>query len=405
MIDNLLYLISGHHRRIRHLTFDELSELYMSMMLRTLAISIAGIFIPIYLYKQGESIPMVFLFYVVFFGAFTLAVFPVAHLIARFGPKRIIVFSFLMQSLALAGLIYMSKVPFLLSAVLLGLSQCLFFLPMHIDFSKVKHRSRAGKELSWYFISERLGAVAGPLVGGLLAYFYDIKYTLLASIVVLVIASFMLIASKETMKTHQKLNFRGFKIREIKRDLITYSAFTIDGVSATILWSFFIGVVVFRENPYITIGSATSISIIVSIVVTKMIGKLVDNKKGRMLLRYNASINSIGYLVRPFVTNYAGVVGMSIYNEAVTPGYRMAVFKGVYAAADDHPGERIVYMSVMEFMASMSRTLFFILAMILAWYIQNGRVLFGVLFVITSFYSLGILLEKFKALEKRKGLL
>ncbi len=399
MIDNLLYLMKGRHYRIKHLTFNELSELYMSMMLRTLAISIAGIFIPIYLYNQGKSIPDIFLFFGVLYGVFTLATFPVAHLIARFGPKHIVLLSFVFQGLALTGLIYMSKIPYLLAATLLGVAHCLFFLSMHVDFSKAKHRNRAGRELSWYIISERLGAVTGPLVGGLLAYFYGAKYTLLASIIVLVLACFPLLATKELVKTHQRLNFRGLKLKQIHRDLVTYGFFTVENVGSTILWSFFVGVIVFRDNPYLTLGSATSISIIISVIMTQMIGKLVDNKKGRVLLRYNASLNALGYLVRPFITNYTGVLSISMYNEAVTPGYRMAMFKGIYTAADDHPGERIVYMTIMEFAAALSRAIFFLLAMVLALYIQTGRTLFGVLFIIMFFCSLGIMLEKFKALN------
>lgn len=405
MLNKILHNLTINRHRIRYLTFDELSEIYTSMMLRSLAINLAGIFIPLYLYQHGYAIWQILLFYAFFYGTSGLCMVPVAYLIARIGPKRTIFISYFLQIFGLIALINTDSLPLIVISVLLGMSQCTFFLALHIDFSKVKHGRSAGNEVGWLYIAERIGAISGPLAGGLIAYLTAPQYTFVVAVVVLVLAAIPLMLSKEPTKTRQKLKFSKMKLRSIKHDIISYTAFTTEGVVSMIVWPLFVGVIILRENPYVQLGSIISVSIIVSILLTRMIGKLVDNRKGRALLRYNAIFNAGLHTFRPFVTSYAGALAVSMGNEAVTPGYRMPYLKGFYQAADDHPGYRIVYITVMEIIATFSRFVFFILATGVAYFWLHDRTLFSLLFLAGALCSLVIIKERYPALNPRRRIL
>lgn len=401
MLEKLIHAISGNRHRFRHMTFDELSELYTSMMLRSLAMSMAGIFIPIYLYQHHYEIWQIFLFYLIALIAQLICVFPIAKLIGRIGPKHTILLSYFFQIANMFGLIFIDKLhPAIVIPIVFGIANVLFFSAFHTDFSKVKHSAHGGSEIGWLYIMERVGAVLGPLVGGLVAYLFAPEYTFAVSIFLLLIASLPLFMTNEPVRLHQKLDFKKLKLKDIKSDLLSYGFFSVEVPVSVVVWPLFAGVIVFKDNPYIQLGSILSISVVLSIVLARMIGKTVDNKQGRRLLRLNASLNALLHAFRAFTNGYPMALAINIVNEGVTAGYRMPYMKGMYDAADDHPGSRIVYIAVMEATSMSFRIIFFTFAMILA-YFMSGRGLFTVLFLVGTLVSLLIMLERFPALNPK----
>ena len=408
MIDNIIHTFFGNRHRFRHMTFDELSELYTSMMLRSLAMGMAGIFIPVYLYQHGYAIWQILFFFFVTVTSQAIFTIPAAKQVARIGPKHTILISYILQVAALTGLVYIeslyasSMAGYLLLAALYGLSNTMFFMAFHVNFSKVKHHKNGGSELGWLYIMERIGAVSGPLAGGVVAYLFAPEYTFVIAIFLMLLAALPLFLTREAVKVNQRISFKKLKIDEIKPDAISFSAITLENAVAIVIWPLFLGVIVFQGNPYIQLGSITSISILISILAARSIGKITDNKKGRQLLRFNASINAALHLFRPFTSGYPMALAINLVNDGVTPGYRMPYFKGMYDAADDHPGSRIVYVAILEEFGAVSRMLFFGLSALAAYFIYADRVFFAALFAVGSLSSLAIMLERYPALKPRR---
>lgn len=386
------------------MTFNELSELYVSMMLRSLAMSMSGIFIPIFLYHLDYKIWQILFFYFVVFGVQYIFAIPVAKTVAKIGPKHTILLSYLLQMITFVGLVFLNDAPdiFLMLAAILGIANISFFTAFHIDFSKVKHSKTGGSELGLAYLGERLGAVFGPIIGGLVAFVFGPKYIFVAAIFVLLSAVIPLFLTKEPTRLNQKLIYHDFSIAKIKRDVASYSFFTVEVAVSMIVWPLFLGVFVFGDHPYIQLGSIMSISIIISLIVARVYGKLIDNRQGRNLLRFSVISNAVLHLFRVFTNGFVPALGINLANEVVTPGYRMPVFKGMYDSADSYTGHRIVYISIMEVFSSMSRMLFFGLATIAAYQLQTGRAFFAVLFTIGAICSLLIMLERYPALDSKK---
>ena len=385
----------------RDLGFDELSELYTSMMFRSLAQSLVGIFIPIYLYQLDYAVWQILFFYAIAFSAHTLATYPVAQLIAKIGPKHTILTSYVFQVMGMLMLVSQPDLrwPLVAIATVMGVSGCLFFTAFHVDFSKVKHSEHGGKEVGWMYSMERVGAVVGPLVGGLVGYFVGPQYIFMVAIILLFVGIIPLFITSEVVAINQKLNFRNLNLRDIRFDLVSQGFFHVENAISIIIWPLFVGIYVFQDNPYIQLGSITSLSVLVSLFAARAIGRTIDKRKGRQLLRLGVGLNAGLHLFRPFTTGYTGALGINLLNEVVTPAYRMTYIKGVYDAADVLTGRRIVYITAMETVASISRAAFFMFAGVVAYAFQDSRAIFVSFFLVAALASLGIMLERYKALN------
>jgi len=74
-----------HHNHFLHFLHNrELNELYASIALRSFALSMIGIFIPIYLLQEGYSLASVLIFFAVVTGIHAFGVFPAAKFSSRF---------------------------------------------------------------------------------------------------------------------------------------------------------------------------------------------------------------------------------------------------------------------------------------------------------------------------------
>ncbi|PLS82025.1 hypothetical protein CYG49_00100, partial [Candidatus Saccharibacteria bacterium] len=276
-----------HHWR--RLNFDELGELYTSLMLRSMGISLIGIFLPVYLYKTGYSLPAIFLFIASIFAFRCFINVPAAYLIAAKGPKHVMLYSYGFQIISLLLLLTLPDYhwPLWLVAFSWAIASSLFFLAYNVDFSKVLHSEHGGKEIGFMAIMERIGATLGPVIGGLVATFLGTEWMISISIVLFVLAVIPLFATPEPTKTHQHLDFRNFPYNTVKRDMLSFGAFTTENILSITLWPLFIGVVIFTTNTYASIGAVTSLSTLAAIFSAKLIGQLVDQKRGVDLLRWS----------------------------------------------------------------------------------------------------------------------
>lgn len=402
MFKKFIHRLVSRKHYWRDIGFDELSELYTSMMFRSLAISLVGIFIPIYLYQLDYPIWQILLFYAMVFWFWTVSCYPVARLIAKVGPKHTILASYVFQVISMLMLVSLEDLrwPLISIALMIGLSHGFFHLAFHVDFSKVKHKEHGGKELGWLFNMEKIGAVLGPLIGGLVGYLGGGQYLFMLAIIMLFAGIIPLFITKEPTATNQKLDFKSLKVSDIKHDLISVSSLAIENNLSLVVWPLFVSVYVLSDNPYLKLGSIASISVLISIFVIKVIGQTIDKNKGRTLLRSGVILNAILHLFRPFSGGYVSALGISLANEVLTPIYRMPFFKGMYDAADDWPGRRIVYLTALEAGNGVVKATFFTLLGILTLF-NDSKEVFIVIFAAGAILSLGIMLERFKALDLR----
>lgn len=388
----------------RFVGFDELSELYTSTMLRSLGLSLIGIFVPYYLYTLGISVPTILLFLAGVYGSRLLFNVVSGYVVAYIGPKHTILASNLFQIATLSLLLTYASVhwPLWLLALLNGAALSLFFVAYHVDFSKVIHSDHGGKELGFMTIMERIGAALGPLIGGVIATVFGPQYTIAAAIAMFIGAVIPLFLSAEPTKLHQKLSFRGLPYRKLSRDFISRFAQGVDTSASLVMWPFYAAVVLLTVNTYASVGLVTSLGIIASILAAHFIGRVVDRQKGRVLLNWSVALNSLIHVARPFAGGFSGAVAINTANEAVTAGYMMPYTKGMYARADDLPGFRIVYIIMVEIAVDAGKVSLFLVAWALTFVMEPLHAI-AVSFVVAGFLTLLIATQNFPALRMSRS--
>ncbi len=400
MIKKIIQRLLSQRHFWREIGFDELGELYTSMMFRNTALSLVGIFVPIYLYNLGLSVGAILTFFAVFFTVRVWWDLFAGFTVARFGPKHTLLFSYLLQVLALFMFTTYQQFywPLYLIAVVWGGANSFFYVAFHTDFSKIKHPRHGGKELGYMSIVERTGILVGPLLGGVVASLYGIEYTFLVATACFGLGTIPLLLTGESVKVRQKLDFKGLSTSKIRRDLFAYTALGVENTICMLIWPLFLALFVVVGKVYAQVGLLVSASAIVAVFAARAIGSVTDNYKGRALLRYSAVANAALHGLRPMINAFTPALLVNVANEAVTVGYRLPFFKGMYDAADDLPGHRIVYITSMEMLASMGKAMTYWFLTFMALMLGTHEVL-SLAFVVAAVASLLVMSERFKALD------
>jgi len=399
MIEKIKKIIEKRHFW-RTVGFDELSELYISQMLRSLSSSLVGLFVPIYLYKLGHSVMAICGMFVVWFLVRPLWSYVSARIIGRFGPKHAIALSVMAQIIYLSFVLTIQTVgwPLWIVGIIGSFCYSLYMMAFEVDFSKIKHSTHGGKELSYMQMFERIGAILGPVIGGLVATFIDPRFTIGLAIVTLCGSLVPIFMSAETVRQNQLIIVKGFPWKRHRRDMYVGAAFALENVVSVTVWPLFLGIFVLRENTYATLGILAAVSTVTTFVAVFAIGKMIDNNKGLRLLSIGVVLNGILHFVRPLATLPVHALAINVADEPLTAMYRMPFLKGRYDAADSVPGYRIVYFMLLELFIAAANILFWGLLTVIAMMISD-RAVFQAAFIIGGIMSFLITQQRFAALK------
>lgn len=381
----------------RDVGFDELSELYISNLLRSLALTIFAIFVPFYLYQNGYSGAMILVTFGLFFVTRAVLDIAAGFFVARFGPKHSMIVSCVLQivnALVLLSVPQFNWHPAVI-AIPWGASASFFFVSYHVAFSKIKHLTKVGHELGYMQTFERIGVLIGPIVGGIVGSVFGPQYIFIVAASLLCVSLWPLFLTAEPVQTRQKISFKDFEVSKIKADLFAYACLGIENTLCMNSWPLYVSVFVLSGAVYAQLGALSAAGVLAAIVSAKLIGRVTDTTMAKQMLRFSVILNAILYVFRPFVQGIWSVFAINIANDAINAGYRMPFLKGMYAAADDLPGYRIVYIASMESVASIAKaTVWFFLAILAA--TLSLRVVLWVAFALAAIASIGIMTERFK---------
>lgn len=401
MLQKIIHKVARPHHPWRQIKFDELTEIYASMSLRSFGFGIIGIFVPIYLYQNGFTLQSIFLFYTLFFLFRLPIAYVCAFVVGRIGPKHSIAVSTLLLVVFLSQLLTLNyfQWPLIVLAFSFSVTNGLFFIAYNTDFSKIKSTENGGKELGWLYIFERLGGALGPLVGGILASLIAPELTIFVAIAVLIFSLLPLFLTNEPVRLHQHITFKAFPWRRHVRDCIAISAFGVENVTSLVMWPLFIGIVIFTDDTYAKLGAIVGISLAISVVSSYFLGKFSDTKRGFFLFQVGTYANALIHGARAFITTAHGAAALTILNEPVTLAYKIPLVKGYYDAADSEEGYRIVYLVITEMAAGVAKALY-CLALFLTCYFADSATVLRFSFIAVGIFSLAMLLQRFPALKK-----
>lgn len=387
----------------RNVKMSELGELYISMTLKTFAFSMIGVFVPIYLYQLGFNLATIALYFVVYF----LFRIPINYLAgeftAHYGPKHTISYAYVLTLVYLGLLLTMGRYdwPLWLLALTASASISMFFVAYHVDFSRIKESKNVGSELSHMYMLQRVASAIGPLLGGLIATIFGVHIVITISIVFVLLAIIPLMMTREPMRPRNSLNFDGISAKKEFRNIISFSAVAVGRQLGLSIWPLYIAIFIFSENIYGMVGLVTSISVVASILMAKMIGNLIDNHRGGLLLRYSTIFLTVIHASRVMVDSLMGIIGVNIASEFGETGVLLPLMKGYYARADGVK-DRIAYVVMMESAIAFTRALFWLLIMVLLMSLDH-QTAFKVTFIFVALVTPLTLVNNFKSISVKKA--
>jgi MFS family permease len=278
---------------------DRIEELYIHISIRSFALSMISIFVPIYLLKLNYTLTSVFIFYALLNGVHALSILPAAKISSKIGCKHVIFFSipFLVVFYFLLYTLELYHWPLYLLAIIFGVNQSLFWIGYHTGFSKFTNKNYRGEEISFAHIFKSIFSTIGPLTGGLILAFIGFKFLFVLVFLLLFLSTIPLFLSKDI---HEPINFSVKQILTNQR-IKNYLSFIGHGVETglgTIIWPIYIFFAIL--NNFTVLGLVTSLSLLFSLIITFMIGKFSDARK-RLVLRIGALLNAVIWAIKTFV--------------------------------------------------------------------------------------------------------
>jgi len=296
-----------HYREtFQHILLNrELDELYIVLALRNFALSLIGVFLPIYLILLGYPLKSIIWLYIIMHLTHALMALPAAKIAAKIGLKHMIMLSMpiLVSYFVLIGTIEAMHWPLGMIGLIGGLQASIFWIGYHIDFSVSSNKKERAREVAIASTFSSLATSLAPAIGGVILGFLDIRALIIVVTIVLIASIIPLFFTKDI---HESFKFTARDIRSHKtwKESVAYIGNGIEVAVASLFWPLFIYFTIF--NDYTKLGyvsTATSIFILVS---TLFIAKIA-NKHNSTILRIGGVLNVFMWIWKAFVTTSIGV--------------------------------------------------------------------------------------------------
>ncbi len=393
MFKNIITTITAKHFW-RTASFSEIGNLHMARLMRIIAINLGAALMSVYMLKIGYSIVFISLFWAAYFIFKSIIMLPLAQLIATIGARKSILVSNILYIPSMISLIYLPEYGMSMLIVNLtfqAVSATLYDLGYLVGLSRLTRGGDAGREVAKMNIAEKIARGLSPLIGGLVAMFFDPRASIIASIVFFIIASWPLVYTIDSMTTGFKLAPSGFPWRKTLRSVLVQVPMGFDYYASTTAWSLFLAVIIFNSTGnqiYAELGAITSLILLISLISAYAYGRLIDRKAGGQLLIWTAMGNVAANLFRVFVRTPVAAIGTNAVHEVVSTGYSMAYTRGMLDIANN-TGYRVFYIAMTQLASNLGAGLGALLLAIAIWPLGTADG-FTVFYVATAVIVVGI---------------
>jgi len=362
------------HTKLWHVAKKkELNEIYVSMGIRSFALAIIGIFIPLYLFKElNFTLQQVMYFYLITLILFALFSIPAASLIKKIGAKHTILASIPILILFFILLYSLQSMPsiYLLTAAVGGIADAFFWIAFHLNFIKSSDHKKRGKEVGIFFAVSMIAGILGPLIGGSILSFLDGFTVLFIAVSILLILS-----TVPLFMSQDKGKKSNFKIKNIfkalkPKEFISLTALGLRSYAAGILWPIFIFVIL---KTYFNLGSLTSVIGLFAAILVIYSGKLSDKYGKKPLILTGSYISGIVWFFRIFIKTVSHVFWTAIIGDLSFSANDVALSAEIYDRAAKNKNK-------LEFLIARE------------WALCTGRAILAISIILTSKYAVGFVL-------------
>lgn len=286
----------------------ELNELFISTFFRFLAVSLISIFIPVYLLTTGHNLSQIIVYYLIFYTSISIFIGISMYLSSKIGTKKIMALGSLLFIIYYPLLYFIDKgLYFGWPALIHGLSVALFFSGFHLIFTKFCER----KEYSVFTLTTVLSGIIGPVIGGIIIFYYSFNMLFIISSVLLTLSVIPLFMTKDFKFPYEKFSPKLIVKTDTKRKAYAYQLSALLAIVAGIFWPLFI---------YLTLKNVIPLGIISSLTSFLMIfGAFYVRRKAdsdnKMTLILGVFLNSPSWLLRILLLSPIGLFISNFYSD------------------------------------------------------------------------------------------
>lgn len=173
----------------------EINELYLNLLIRSLALSMLGIFVPIYLLTLGFNMVEISLYMITNFFIMIVASFFSVYLMKTIGVKHTILMSvpFVISDVMLLYFLSRYEISIFAIAIVGGMGQAFYWMGLHTNFIKNSGKHGVTKKTGLYFVLPKVSALIGPFVGGALITLYGFPPLIAISAILLLLSAIPLL--------------------------------------------------------------------------------------------------------------------------------------------------------------------------------------------------------------------
>ena len=281
----------------------ESDRFFTSMAIRGFGFGMITIFVPIYIYQYFNSLPLTFLFFAGIYGLQGALVPFGGQIMMKIGLKKAMLVSLpFFWGFYICLLYFNISQFFIFLSIILYVLGIIFFWPAyHTNFARVSEGKKLGKEVGKLNFVVALPGILAPAIGGTIIALFGYPALFVTVLAVLFSSAIPLFLSKDIHQIYTD-SYLGAYQRIFKKENRYHNlAFAIFGIEATInncIWPIFLAILAIG---YITIGSVTTVALMVSLFFTLYMGRITDRLNKTKLLTIGSALTSGAWLGKFFV--------------------------------------------------------------------------------------------------------
>jgi MFS family permease len=277
----------------------EINEIYIYELMKNFALTLIGVFIPIYIVSQGFSIYHAALFIVLSGFTGILLSYPLSRVISRIGFKHGLAaaYLFILPGLILIQTLELSLAVIIVSSFLYNVGRVLHNICLNSEFAVDSDRKKRGSDSGKMLSLPSISRVVAPVIGGIVFASAGFHTLLLIAIGFLMLSIIPLLAS-EDHRDPMNYEFEDVLRQEHLAAIPLFVIRGIQAVTAVAVFGLFIYMIV---GGAVDVGWARAMDSLGFVLTGLATGKFIEKYGERPAILLGTSGAALIHVLRSFV--------------------------------------------------------------------------------------------------------
>jgi MFS family permease len=350
---------------LRKSTPEGITALYLNTALRTMAVSLVGIFFPVFLFLKtqehfGQGIKIglygVIIYYLLWRMLIMIYLIPTSKVLSKVGYRWSM---FISSVLLILQLLLFSiadhffwLIPFI--TIIHALQSSFYWLSYRSLFTKDGAMSHLGEEVGTSAIIGQIASVAGPALGGIIITLWGFSSLFIVALIVVIFSGipffFMQRHKKNSPATISSV-ISWLKVKEHRNEEISFLGRRIDEMTYGIFWPIFVFLI---AGTYEKQGLVASLGLVASTVMVYLAGKIFDKKHSLGVYKFGVIISTFLWTIKAFIKTFSQLIFIEVSTGTLSPFYWVTYDSLLYERARDESDNVLTFMVSRMMMVSVS---------------------------------------------------